>query len=101
MLKVLCRKPECREPETRNCKLCQFVQLLFVQMLHHFTNVLCMLQRRDQQSVRGIDHHQAVHSYSSYKLGRSVHIIAFCVQNECARTADDISFNRISLRSEE
>ncbi len=76
----------------------QFVKLLLVQMLHHFTNVLSVLKSSNQQCIRSFYHHQIAHAHGRDKLARSVHVVAAGIQNEHARAVDQVAIRRIALR---
>ena len=62
----------------------QLMQLLLIQMFHHFTNVLRLVERGNQQRVFGFDNYQIVHADNRNKLTGHVNVIIFCVQGEAS-----------------
>src|ERR1035437_3200600 len=55
----------------------QFLQLLLIQMLHHFADILGLVERGDEQRVIGLDNHQVAHSDQGNKLAGRVNVIVF------------------------
>src|SRR5580700_8052002 len=74
------------------------MQFPLIQMFHHFTNVLCMLPRGDQQSIFGFDYHQIAYAYHRDKLAWSMHVIAMRIQRESSSAINKITLGRTALR---
>lgn len=66
-------------------------------MLHYLPNVLRVLQGGNQQSIRGLDHHQIAHAHGRDKLSRSVHVVAVGIQDEYTSAIDQVALRRIAL----
>src|SRR6266404_6104394 len=60
------------------------MQLLLIQMLYHFADILRLIERGDEQSVFGLDNDQAAHADEGDKFVEHVNIIVLCVQGKSA-----------------
>src|SRR5215469_16745725 len=69
----------------------QLRQLLVVQVLHNFSDILRALARRDEQRILGLDHHHVVYSDRRHEFSRSMNIVPARVQNKAAHARNHIA----------
>src|SRR6266404_1662627 len=60
------------------------MQLLLIQMLYHFADILRLIECGDEQSVFGLDNHQVAHADQGDKFAEYVYIIVLRVQGKSA-----------------
>ena len=70
------------------------MQLLLIQMLYHFADILRTLAGRDQQSVLCVDNHQILDPDHRHKLLRSMNIVALGVKRKDAITGNQVAVGR-------
>ena len=67
-------------------------------MLHDLTNILSVLKSSNQQGIRSFYDYQIAHTHCRDKLARCVHIVAMGIQDEEARTINQVALRWIALR---
>src|ERR1700674_4798461 len=60
------------------------MQLFLIQMLHHFADILLLVERGDEQGVFGLDNHQVAHADQGDEFAEHVNIIVLRVQGKSA-----------------
>ena len=60
----------------------QFLQLLLIQMLHHFADILRLVERGDEKGVVRLDNDQITHAYQGDKFSGGVHVIILRIQGK-------------------
>src|SRR3954454_11719649 len=75
----------------------QLVQLLFVQVLHHFADILRLRPCRNQECVFSFDDYQIVHPYNGYEFSRRVDVVAHRIQRKDAFPGYLVVINRTPL----
>src|SRR3954471_23161602 len=85
-----------RQPSVPNLISCaigrlnQFLQFLFVEMLHDLAYILCMLTRRDEKRVIGVYDDEVPHTHNSYKLFWRMDEVAGGCQRQPFLRAQDV-----------
>src|ERR1700738_2967755 len=67
------------------------MQLLLIQMLDHFADILRLVKRGDEQRIFGLDYHQVAHADQGDEFTEHVYIIVLRVQRKSASRGHRIS----------
>src|SRR5258708_6669184 len=74
------------------------MQLLFIQMLHHFADILRLVESGYEQGVVGLDNHQVAHADQGDEFVEHVNIIILRVQGKSAGRRHRIPAATVCLR---
>src|SRR5713101_2307798 len=74
------------------------MQLLLIQVLHHFADILRLVERGNEQCVFGLDNHQVAYADQRDKFAEHVNIIVLRVQGKSAGRRHRIPAATLCLR---
>src|ERR1700730_7101736 len=75
----------------------QFSQLLLVQILHHFPNVLGLVSRGNQQSVFRLHYYQIVYPKGRHKFSWRVNVVSLSIEGEPSLSGNQVVILRTAL----